>query len=170
MLTVLGVVIAVLAVIDLRLLFGPPLMTADISTYKDVGIEIEGLTDEPFTVSAGELSKLKRTTLQVEVHQGEVAPGTEPERGRAIGPELGDFISHYSSGKTLSDFRSMKVYTEKGDSNAYVRTLYEKKIVLSIANGNKPLGEKQAPLRIAVEDTDPSEWTGWVRKIVFTPY
>ena len=43
----------------------------------------------------------------------------------------------------------------------------EQEIILSIANGSKPLLEKQAPLRIAVDDQEADAWTGWVRKLEF---
>ena len=165
---VLLAVIVLIGAADLRLAFGPPILMADISRYEDVEIEVEGLTDEPFTITAGELAGMRLTKVSVDVHQGELAEDEVPELGRAIGPTLDEFLKQY--GKSTDDFRSMKVYNERDVSTAYVRTMKEKTIVLSVANGRKALGEREAPLRIAISDEDPGTWSGWVRRIVFTPY
>ena len=161
-------VILLLGAADLRLVLGPPILTADISNYEDIEIHIEGITDEPFTITAGDLADMRLTKISVPVHQGELAEDEEPELGRAIGPTLDEFLKQY--GKTKDDFRIMKVYDERDRSTAYVGTMKEKTIVFSVANGRKALGEKEAPLRIAVDGEDPGQWSGWIRKIVFTPY
>ncbi len=158
--------ILILAAADARLAFGPPLLLADISGYEKVEIEVDGLTEEPVMITAKDLSKMKLTKVKVDVHQGELAEGEVPELGIALGPTLDEFLKRY--GKTTDDFRSMKVYNENDKSTAYVRTMKEEKVVLSIANGRKPLGEKEAPLRIAVDGEDPGSWSGWIRRIVFT--
>ena len=165
---ILLVLIVLLGAADLMLAFGPPILTADISRYEDVEIEVEGVSDEVFTITPGDLAKLPLTRVSVPVHQGELAEGEAPELGKAIGPTLEEFLKQY--GKTPEDFRSMKVYNERETSTAFVKTMKEETIVLSVANGRKPLGEKEAPLRIAIDGKDPGEWSGWIRKIVFTPY
>ena len=162
-----GVILAAaVIIIGGRLLFGPAILTADISTYEDVPITIEGLTEEPFTVTPAELAKMKKLSIKVDVHEQELAPDEEPELGKAVGPTLETFLDEY--GVELDDVRSMKVYSESEKSTAYVHTLEENTIVLSVANGRVPLHEKEAPLRIAVEDTDADAWSGWIRRIVFT--
>lgn len=165
---ILLAVIALLGAADAWLAFGPPILTANISGYEDVEIEIEGLTEEPMTITPGDLAGMPLTKVGVETHQGELAEGEKPELGRAIGPTLDAFLKQY--GKTTEDFRSMKAYDQRETSTAFVKTMKEETIVLSIANGREPLGEKEAPLRIAIDGEDPGTWSGWVRKIVFTPY
>ena len=165
---VLMAVVILLGAADALLAFGPPILTADISGYESVEIEVEGLAEEPITITAKELAGMPLTKVRVKTHQGELAEGEKPELGRAIGPTLNEFLKQY--GKTINDFRSMKVYDERDASTAFVRTMKEKTIVLSVANGRKPLGEKEAPLRIAVDGEDPGTWSGWIRRIVFTPY
>ncbi|MBQ6582973.1 MAG: hypothetical protein IJH77_03990, partial [Mogibacterium sp.] len=144
-LAILGALIAILVAVAARLLYGDPILVADISQYEDVTIEVEGLTEEPFTITAAELRKLPKTAIHVETHQGELAEGEVPEYGRALGPSLDTFLEYYTDGITTEDLRSMKVYTEKGSSTAYVKTMTEELNVLSIANGNRPLAEKLAP-------------------------
>ncbi len=156
---------AVVVIAVCRLLFGPAILTADIASYKDVPIEIVGLTDKPFVITPGELAKMKKTRLQVEVHEEEVAEGEKPELGIAVGPTLDTFLKKYDM--TTDDIRSMKVYDEKDESTAYVRTLEEDEIILSVANGKEALGEKEAPLRIAASGQEAAEWSGWIRRIEF---
>lgn len=160
-----GLILSFAIVITGRLLFGPAILTADISSYEEVKIEVTGLEDKPIYITAGELADMRKKSIKVDVHQGEVPEGQLPEEGKAIGPTLETFLGKY--GKKTEDFRAMRVYQENGSSKAYVRTMKEKEIILSVANGGDPLGEKQAPLRIAVRDEDAGEWFGWVRKIEF---
>lgn len=158
--------VLILGSIGARIAFGPAILLADISRYENIEITIEGLKDEPFTITAGELSKMPMVRVSVPVHNGELTKDETPELGKAIGPTLETFLEKY--GAATDDFRSMRVYRDNEYSTSYVRTMKEKTMVLSIANGRKPLGEKEAPLRIAVEGEDTGEWTGWVRRIVFT--
>lgn len=160
------IVLAAVIVIGGRVLFGPPVLTANISAYEDVPITIEGITEEPFDITPKELSKMRKDSIRVEVHEEELGPDDVAELGRAIGPTVETFLKAY--GVSLEDVRSMKVYAENDRSTAYVHTLEDSKIILSVANGRKPLGEKEAPLRIAVADSDAGEWSGWIRRIVFT--
>lgn len=149
-----------------RLLFGPPILMANISSYEDVEIIIEGLKEEPFTITVSELADMKLDTMNVDVHEVELLPDEEPESGKAIGPTLDTFLAHY--GYNTDDIRSMKVYNGKDVSKAYVHTLKDSKIILSVANGRKRLNKNDAPLRIAVSDAEAGEWPGWIRRIVFT--
>lgn len=165
MIILAGVLLLGLA-IGCRILFGPAILTADISKYRDVEIEVEGLKDEPFTVTVGEIAKMKKTSLHMEVHNGELGNDEEPLSGDAIGPTLTTFMAHY--GKTPEDFKTMRVYAGNDQSKAYVHTMKEEEIIMSVANGRYALGEKEMPLRLATSTEDPSEWFGWVRKIVFT--
>ena len=160
-----GILAAAVVICWLRLAFGPAILTADISAYQDVTIEIVGISDQPFLITPAELSSMKKKAISVPVHEGEVAADEIPETGKAIGPTLDTFLKKY--GKTTDDFRSMRVYTQKETSTAYVRTMKEEELILSIANGRKPLGEKQAPLRIASESMRAEEWSGWIRRIEF---
>ena len=160
-----GIIAALILVFAGRFLLGPAVLLADISTYEDVKITIEGIGNKPFTVTPGELADMKKTSVKVDVSQGELAEGEEPELGKAVGPTLDTFLKKY--GKTKDDFKSMRAYAENEESKAYVKTMKDKTLILSVANGRKPLGEKEAPLRIAVEGESTEEWYGWVRKIVF---
>ena len=149
-----------------RILFGPAILLADISKFKDVEIEIEGMEDETVEVTIGELAKMKKTSLHKDVHNGELTEDEEPLSGDAIGPTLETLLKHY--GKSVDDFRTMRVYGANDRSKAYVRTMKEEEIILSVADGRKVLGEKEAPLRIATDAEEPSEWFGGVSRIVFT--
>lgn len=160
-----GIIAALILVFAGRFLLGPAVLLADISTYEDVKITVEGIEKKPFTITPGELAGMKKTSVKVDVFQGELAEGEEPELGKAVGPTLDTFLKKY--GKTRDDFKSMRAYAENEESKAYVKTMKDKTLVLSVANGRKPLGEKEAPLRIAVEGESTDEWYGWVRKIVF---
>lgn len=166
LLTGCAVAVAAVVVIGGRLLFGSSILTADISTYQDVAITIEGLTEEPFEVTPKDLSKMRMETIHVDVHEEELGPDDVKELGKAIGPTVETFLSEY--GFSLDEVRSMKVYAENETSTAYVHTLEDSEVILSVANGRRPLGEKEAPLRIAVDTDDAGEWSGWIRRIVFT--
>ncbi|SDB19734.1 hypothetical protein [Eubacterium oxidoreducens] len=158
--TIGAIILAAVVIVVLRLSFGPPILLADISSYENVEITIEGLTDEAFTITPKELSKMKLDKTTVEIHS------EEADTESAIGPTLDTFLASY--GRSVDEFRSMKVYTAKDVSNAYVKTLEEETLILSIANGNEALEEKIAPLQIAIKDGSADEWTGYVVKIVFT--
>ncbi|MCR5665352.1 MAG: hypothetical protein K6G01_00850 [Eubacterium sp.] len=154
------IVAAVIVVIACRFLFGPPILLADISGYEDVEITVEGLTEEAFMITPKELSKMKLDKTTVDIHS------EEADTESAIGPTLDTFLAEY--GRSVDEFRSMKVYTAKDVSNAYVKTLEEETLILSIANGNEALEEKVAPLQIAIMDGTADDWTDSVVKVVFT--
>ena len=145
--------------------FGPPVLTADISSYETTPIQVEGITKKAFLITPGELAGMKKVSIKVEVVQGELTDDEEPESGRAIGPTLETFLKKY--GKTTDDFRSVRVYSDNEDSKALVQTMKEKTVVLSIADGRHMLKEKEMPLRLAIEGERTDEWFGNVRKIVF---
>ena len=162
---VLAVLILILAGIDARLAFGPAVSLADISAYEELQIDVEGLTDEPFVITAKDLKKMPMKKIRVPVHKAELGEGEVAERGQAAGPTLDTFLEAY--GATTDDMKSMKVYTSSDRSTAYVRTMKEEEIILAIADGNHPLRDRQAPLRIAVESQEADEWSGGIRRIVF---
>lgn len=157
-------IIALVLVFAGRFVFGPPILLADISSYENTPIQVEGIKKKAFDITPAQLSEMSKESVKVEVVQGELTDDEEPELGRAIGPTLETFLKKY--GRTTDDFRSLRVYSDSGSSKAYVQTMKEKKLVLSIANGRTMLKEKEMPLRIAVDGERADEWFGNVRKLV----
>ncbi|SHH97868.1 Oxidoreductase molybdopterin binding domain-containing protein [Sporobacter termitidis DSM 10068] len=137
-------------------------VTADISAYGDTPITVSGLTDKDFTVTPGELAKLKCVRMD--------GTGKTAKAGtvNAVGPLLETFLAQY--GKTLDDFSYIKFTA----ADQYAVTLgkqhlKEKDVVLSVASGSKPLTESQRPLRLFIPDAESSYWIYAVVRIDFTP-
>ncbi len=159
--TVCLVILVSAAVIAIRLRYGPAILMADISSYRDQKIEIQGLTDQTFTVTPGELARMKKTEVSYEV------PGEDAEPAEAIGPTLDTFVKKY--GHSLDEFRIVKCYTKKDTSYAYVNTLEKNTLILSVADGDQALDEEEPPLTVAVTGKQNTGiWTKGVVKIVFT--
>lgn len=165
---ILAAVILLLGAADARIAFGSAITLADMEPYEKMEIQVEGLTEKPFAITVKDLRKMSMTKMKKPVHQGELTEDETPERGRAVGPTLDTFLAEY--GRSRDEFRSMKVYTASEKSTAYVRTLREEEIILSVADGNFPLTQKEAPLRIAPSGAEPGEWSGGIRRIVFNEY
>ncbi len=136
---------------------------ADLSSYGDEPIRISGLTDdEDFTVTPKELAKL-------ECESGS-ATGKTQKAGTVcgVGPTLDTFLAQYNRQQT--DFQ--KIIFRAKDSYTITlgpRDLQEYIIILSLANGNKPLSENEAPLRLVIPEADSGKWVRMVIEIEFVP-
>ncbi len=160
------IIIAAIAVCvvltGVRLIYGPAILTANITAYENEKIEIIGLTDQDFYVTPGQLSKLKMTRV--------IATGKSEKAGTVtgIGPTLDTFLEEYGDGAVRSDFKEVKFYAQDKYSTSLVKTLQEDTIVLSVANGSTALEEYQQPLRIVIPEEDSSSWIRMVTAIEFT--
>ena len=86
---------------------------------------------------------------------------------QAYGPTLETFLAQY--GKTLDEFKSVKFYASDDYTVTLGRVTWEKyDVILSVAEGSKPLPEYQWPLRILIPGGDSGNWVRLVTKIEFT--
>jgi len=136
---------------------------ADLSSYGDEPIRISGLTDdEDFTVTPKELAKL-------ECESGS-ATGKTQKAGTVcgVGPTLDTFLAQYNRQQT--DFQKI-IFRPKIVIPITLgpRDLQEYIIILSLANGNKPLSENEAPLRLVIPEADSGKWVRMVIEIEFVP-
>lgn len=144
----------------LILLFTACAKQADISNYAQTEIEISGLTDEDFTVTPEELSKLdcvERTATGRSEKAGTVA---------ARGPLLDTFLAQY--GCKAADFYKIRFLCADGYKivlKGEYLTDYE--IVLAVSCGAEPLPEAQRPLRILIPEAESSKWAYSVIRIEF---
>lgn len=149
----------ILALLCLLLLAGCG--TADISAYGDSQILITGLTEEDFYITPNELMAMECTSA--------TATGKSAKAGtvQAYGPTLETFLAQY--GKTLDEFKSVKFYASDDYTVTLGRVTWEKyDVILSVAEGSKPLPEYQWPLRILIPGGDSGNWVRLVTKIEFT--
>lgn len=133
---------------------------ADISSYSDSQILVTGLLEEDFYVTPAELAELEcvnTTTTGNTAKAGTV---------QAYGPTLETFLAHY--GKELSEFRSVRFCASDDYDVTIGRVSWNKfDVILSIANGSKPLDEWQQPLRIVIPGGDSGNWVRLVTEIHF---
>ena len=132
----------------------------DISAYEASPIQIVGLTDEPFAVTPRELMALKCTSA--------TARGNSDKAGtvNAYGPTLEALVIAY--GHSLSEFRYVRFCASDGYDvtiNQLVWDSYD--VILSIANGSKPLEVRQQPLRVVIPGYDSGKWVRLVTQIEF---
>lgn len=154
------IAVAVVIIFGLRIAVGPTILWADISAYADDKILVTGLTDEDFYVTPEDLSHLELEKV--------TAVGKSQKAGtvKGVGPTLDTFLAQY--GKSREDFKQIKFYADDDYTTALVKTLEEKEIVFSIANGRESLEKGQQPLRIVIPEEDSGKWIRMVTKIEFT--
>ncbi len=134
---------------------------ADISAYGDDPIQIEGLTDETFFITPNDLAEMECVS--------DVAEGRSEKAGtvRAYGPTLETFVENY--GRTLDEFYSIEFYAYDGYTSRLGKATWDKyEVILSIAEGNKPLEEKRQPMRVVITGGASSGWIYGVGVITFT--
>jgi hypothetical protein len=131
-----------------------------IAEYSDSPITIVGLLAEEFTVTPGDLAALECVSRS--------AAGQTDKGGKVagIGPTLTTFLAEY--GKTPADFTLVRFIA----SDAYritlrQKTLTERDIVLSLANGEDPLPGSQRPMRLVIPGAESSQWIYAVERIEF---
>lgn len=136
-------------------------LKADISSYQDEKILIIGLEDENFYITPAELAEMECVN---ETQTGKTAKaGTV----NAVGPTMETFLEKYD--KKQTDFEKIKFYA-RDDYYTYIleEDLKDSTIILSIADGDNPLGGSEQPLRILIPGAESSKWIRMVDKIEFT--
>lgn len=156
----IAVAVLVIAIIGVggRLLYGPPVLFANISAYEDEQILVTGL-GEDFYVTAGELADLELEWVSTANKVGTSVTG--------IGPSLETFLEAYGNGITQENLKQIRFVGSDDYATTFVKTAREEHIVLCIASGWDPLDEYQWPLRIIVPG-DSSKSVRMVTTIEFT--
>lgn len=134
--------------------------SADISAYADTQILITGLFEEDFYITPAELMELECVST--------TATGNTAKAGtvKAYGPTLETFLAQY--GKELGEFRSVRFQASDGYSITIGKASWKKyDVILSVANGSKPLEEYQQPLRLVIPGGDSGNWIRLVTQIDF---
>lgn len=134
---------------------------ADISAYGKTPILIVGLLEEDFTVTPEELVNMKCVSG--------IATGSSAKAGtvQGWGPTLETFVERY--GHTLDEFKCVTFYASDDYHIALGPVTWEKRdVILSVANGGKPLEAGQCPLRVVIPGADSGKWIRMVDKIQFT--
>ena len=133
---------------------------ADISAYADTPIEISGLTEEEFTVTAQELAQLECVEVTA---QGQTAKsGTVT----GIGPTMQTFLAQY--GRSIEEFKKIRFFCSDG-YKVLLRDEYltDYDIIMTLCKGNDPLPELQQPLRIVIPEAESGKWAYGVVRIEF---
>lgn len=133
---------------------------ADISAYADTPITVVDLTEEPFTITPGELAQLDCVSA--------TARGNSDKAGtvQARGPLLRTLAE--SRGRSLDEFYYVRFSASDNYDvtiNALVWDAYD--VILSVSNGSKPLEERQRPLRVVIPGYDSGKWVRLVTEIRF---
>ncbi len=133
---------------------------ADISSYGDTPIEISGLQEEDFIITANDLAELDCVTA--------TTTGRSAKAGtvKAVGPLLSTFLAYY--GKTAADFKKIRFIASDGYRTVLkgeYLTDYDQ--ILSVASGDEPLTVTERPLRLVVLDAESSKWVYAVIRIEF---
>ncbi len=159
---VIGLLLALVVsgLIAYELLRGP-----DIEAYADAAIEIEGLTEESFTITPAELASLDcvhySITGEGSGDNGESKAGTVD----AYGPTLDTFLAQY--GCEIGDFRRVAVFCKDGYDVYLQGEDLEGEIILSIALGKDALKETHQPLRVVAVELATGYWAYGVERIQF---
>ena len=132
----------------------------DISGYQDTPIRITGLTEEEFEITPAELIEMDC------VSESDTGESEKAGTVQGYGPSLDTFLARY--GKERSDFQKIR-FTAKDD---YKKTLWGELlktdgIILSVSNGEDPLNDSEAPLRLIVPGAESSYWVYGVIQIEF---
>jgi DMSO/TMAO reductase YedYZ molybdopterin-dependent catalytic subunit len=133
---------------------------ADISAYGETPIEVSGLKEEDFIITASDLAELDCVTA--------TTTGRSAKAGtvNAVGPLLGTFLADY--GKTVDDFKKIRFIAADGYRTVLkgeYLTDYDQ--ILSVAAGNEPLPAPEQPLRLVIPDAESSMWVYAVIRIEF---
>lgn len=133
---------------------------ADISAYGDTPIEISGLKEDDFIITANDLAKLEceaATTAGRSEKVGTIA---------AVGPLLSTFLADY--GKTVGDFTTIRFIASDGYRTVLKGDyLTDYDLILSVAEGNNPLPSEQRPLRLVIPNAESNMWIYSVIRIEF---
>jgi hypothetical protein len=133
---------------------------ADLTVYGETPIEVAGLREEEFIITANDLAKLEcvsATTTGRTAKAGTV---------NAVGPLLVTFLAEY--GKTVDDFKKIRFIAADGYRTVLkgeYLTDYDQ--ILSVASGNEPLPALEQPLRLVIPDAESSMWVYGVIRIEF---
>ncbi|MDR0886040.1 MAG: hypothetical protein LBN22_06750 [Clostridiales Family XIII bacterium] len=130
--------------------------------YLDQKITIVGVSDEDFTVTVSNLTKLDRVEKKAEATRsnGDIV------KMKAVGPTLETFLAQYD--KLPTDYSSVRFTATDGYSIAIPREILERReIVLAYMDGKHAFGKDMAPLRVVVLGERAMYWARMVNKIEF---
>ncbi|MDO4545314.1 MAG: molybdopterin-dependent oxidoreductase [Bacillota bacterium] len=135
---------------------------ADISAYEDEAITVTGLTDEDFTLTAGELAQLDCVGEKVTTKssKGEITV-------EAVGPTLETFLKSY--GIKQSEISSVTVIASDGYTKTFEASFFitHEDVILSLANGDEPLAEEEQPVRMVIPGATADQWVKGVVELQF---
>lgn len=100
----------------------------------------------------------------------ETATGQSAKAGTvtAYGPTVDTFLAHY--GRDKSEFKCIRFTAEDGYDVVLGSVTWEKRtVILSIANGSKPLDAYQQPMRVVIPGGSSGNRVRMVTKIEFVP-
>lgn len=128
---------------------------ADISAYADAEIRVTGLPCGELTVTPSELAEMDCVSADVNGKSG---------AERAWGPTLETFLAAY--GVTLDEVRYVRFLASDDYHGSVSAKIWEKSpVILSVANGSKPLDAWQQPLRVVIPEGASSTWVRLVTEI-----
>jgi hypothetical protein len=130
--------------------------------YLQQKILITGLTQEDFSVTAEELTKLESVTEKAEASRF----NGEKVKIKATGPTLDTFLSKY--GKKQSDFESIRFTADDQYSIAVSKEILEsRKIILAYEDDGKPLDKKAEPIHVVIPEERAMYWVRMLKQIDF---
>lgn len=130
--------------------------------YLQQKILIKGLTEEDFSVTAEELTKLESVTEKAEASRF----NGEKVKVKATGPTLDTFLSKY--GKKQSDFESVRFTAADKYSIAVPKEILEsRKIILAYEDDGKPLDKKAEPIHVVIPEERAMYWVRMLKQIDF---
>lgn len=133
---------------------------ANISAYENEAITVTGL-GEDFTFTPADLMAMECVS--------DTAVGQTEKAGtvKAYGPTLRTFLEAY--GYSLEDVKSLRTVAKDNYVVTLGRATWDRyPVILSIANGSKPLFDKQQPLRLVIPGGKSGNWTYAVTLMEFT--
>ncbi len=131
---------------------------SDVSDYNYLQqkILITGLTNEDFSVTVEELTKLESETVKAEASRF----NGEKIKVNPTGPTLDTFLAKY--GKKQSDFASVRFTADDQYSIAVPKDiLNNRKIILAYADGGKPLSKEAQPIHVIIPEERAMYWVLW---------
>lgn len=130
---------------------------ADISAYGDRQIHVIGLQDEDLYITPSDLANMKCVT--------ETAVGGTVS---SYGPTLDTFLAYY--GRDKSEFQRLRLTAEDDYSVVLTATTWDRyTVIFAIANGTKPLEERQQPMRVVIPGGASGNWIRMVTEMRFDP-
>ena len=130
----------------------------DISGYADEAIAIEGISDEPVTVTIAELKDMDCISVKTESTSDKIG------EVKATGPTLETVLA--AEGMDIGD--AEKITFHGSDDYSYsLKSDYiaDHDVVLAYGIDGKPLDEEDAPCRIIIPESDSAYWIRMLDRI-----